>query len=191
VKILAIRGKNIASLAAPFALNLDQEPIAGTGLFVITGATGSGKTTLLDAMCLALFDAVPRLRGRASFKISDTRANAEQLSANDVKHLLRKGATEGYAEVDFKGTDGHGYRARWEVRRARNKLSGKIQDQVLSLSDLKSGQALGDHRKTETLSITRDRLGLDFEQFCRSVLLAQGELPAGESTPRRPGTAGH
>ena len=179
MKILAIRGKNIACLAAPFALSLDQEPIAGTGLFVITGATGSGKTSLLDTMCLALFDMVPRLRrGRSSFKIADTRANAEQLSANDVKHLLRKGATEGYAEVDFKGVDGNCYRARWEVRRARNKLSGKIQDQVLSLSDLATGQALGDHRKTETLAAIRARLGLDFEQFCRSVLLAQGEFAA-------------
>ena len=42
-RILAIRGANLASLAAPFEVDLTAEPLAGSSLFAITGETGSGK----------------------------------------------------------------------------------------------------------------------------------------------------
>ena len=61
MKILAIRLKNLASLAGPFEIDFTAEPLASAGLFAITGPTGAGKSTLLDALCLALFGAVPRL----------------------------------------------------------------------------------------------------------------------------------
>ena len=61
MKILAIRLKNLASLAGPFELDFTAEPLASAGLFAITGPTGAGKSTLLDALCLALFGNVPRL----------------------------------------------------------------------------------------------------------------------------------
>ena len=64
MKILAIRLKNLASLAGPFEIDFTAEPLASAGLFAITGPTGAGKSTLLDALCLALFGAVPRLRYR-------------------------------------------------------------------------------------------------------------------------------
>ncbi|NWE73717.1 AAA family ATPase, partial [Pseudomonas gingeri] len=54
MKILAIRLKNLASLAGPFELDFTAEPLASAGLFAITGPTGAGKSTLLDALCLAL-----------------------------------------------------------------------------------------------------------------------------------------
>ena len=40
MKILAIRLKNLASLAGPFALDFTAEPLASAGLFAITGPTG-------------------------------------------------------------------------------------------------------------------------------------------------------
>ena len=60
MKILAIRGKNLASLAGEFTIDFTTEPLSSAGIFAITGATGSGKSTLLDALCLALFDKTPR-----------------------------------------------------------------------------------------------------------------------------------
>ena len=60
MKILAIRGKNLAALG-DFVLDFLQEPLASAGLFAITGATGAGKSTILDALCLALYNETPRL----------------------------------------------------------------------------------------------------------------------------------
>ncbi|MEZ4329908.1 MAG: AAA family ATPase, partial [Polyangiales bacterium] len=61
MRVLVIRGRNIASLGGPFELDMETGPIARSGLFAITGPTGAGKSSLLDAMCLALFDRTPRL----------------------------------------------------------------------------------------------------------------------------------
>jgi len=54
MRILAIRGKNLASLAETFEISFNSGPLAQTGLFAITGQTGAGKSTILDALCLAL-----------------------------------------------------------------------------------------------------------------------------------------
>ncbi len=74
MRILAIRGKNLASLAGEFELHFQQSPLAAAGLFAICGPTGSGKSTLLDALCLALYDETPRL----------TRAAVKGVSLPDV-----------------------------------------------------------------------------------------------------------
>ena len=55
MRILAIRGQNLASLSARFDIDLARGLLAGTGLFAITGDTGAGKSTILDALCLALY----------------------------------------------------------------------------------------------------------------------------------------
>ena len=60
MKILAIRGENIASLEGAFEIDFTQEPLASAGIFAISGPTGAGKSTLLDTMCLALFGCTPR-----------------------------------------------------------------------------------------------------------------------------------
>ena len=61
MRILAIRGENLASLCDPFEVDFETEPIRSSGIFAIIGPTGAGKTTLLDAICLALFDRLPRM----------------------------------------------------------------------------------------------------------------------------------
>ena len=69
MRLLAIRGANLASLADEFEVDLAAEPLASAGLFAITGATGAGKSTLLDAVCAALFNVTPRLEGRSRFEV--------------------------------------------------------------------------------------------------------------------------
>jgi exonuclease SbcC len=174
VKILAIRGKNLASLSGEFALDFETEPLRSTGLFAITGPTGAGKSTLLDALCLALFDATPRLDARGGPEIG-REGDAERLPANDVRSLMSRGATDAMAQVDFVGRDDHRWRASWTVARARGKKGGKVQKQNLSLVDLTADQTAGG-TKTETLAAIEDKLGLTFDQFRKSVLLAQGDF---------------
>ncbi|RKI50900.1 nuclease SbcCD subunit C [Corallococcus sp. AB004] len=178
MKILAIRGSNLTSFAGDFALELDRAPLDRLGLFAISGATGAGKSTLLDALCLALFDRTPRLGGPS--KVLVGRADEEEearLSAYDVRGMLRRGAGKGHAEVDFLGKDGRRYRARWNVWRARERAEGRFRPQELSLTDVVSGQLFG-RTKGEVLHAIQERLGLSFDQFRRSALLAQGEFAA-------------
>ncbi|WP_339466138.1 SbcC/MukB-like Walker B domain-containing protein [Pseudomonas sp. EA_65y_Pfl2_P74] len=175
MKILAIRLKNLASLAGPFEIDFTAEPLASAGLFAITGPTGAGKSTLLDALCLALFGAVPRLNntGRDA-KVPD--ADGE-IATGDPRTLLRRGTGEGYAEVDFVGIDGRRYRARWEANRAREKAGGKLQASRQSLRDIDQDQLLAS-QKSEYKTQLEAALGLNFEQFTRAVLLAQSEFSA-------------
>ena len=86
MKILAIRGRNLASLSGEFALDFEAEPLRSSGLFAITGPTGAGKSTILDALCLALFDATPRL---------DARGGPEIGRAGDAERLPALGVLEG------------------------------------------------------------------------------------------------
>ncbi|MEO6597655.1 MAG: AAA family ATPase [Planctomycetota bacterium] len=179
MRILAIRGRNLASLARSFEVDLVHSLLGGVGLFAITGPVGAGKSTLLDALCLALFDCTPRLSGRGGVLVGDDgEARGDWLRSTDPRSLLRRDAAEGHAEVDFTGRDGVCYRARWAVRRARRRPDGRVQDQEMSLVDLERNVLVAGGRKTEVLAAIEARLGLDFRQFCRSVLLAQGEFAA-------------
>ncbi|RKG99638.1 nuclease SbcCD subunit C [Corallococcus sp. CA053C] len=178
MKILAIRGSNLTSFAGDFALELDRAPLDRLGLFAISGATGAGKSTLLDALCLALFDRTPRLGGPSKVLVGRADEDEEaRLSAYDVRGMLRRGAGKGHAEVDFLGKDGRRYRARWNVWRARERAEGRFRPQELSLTDVVSGQVHG-RTKGEVLQAIQERLGLSFDQFRRSALLAQGEFAA-------------
>lgn len=177
MRILAIRGENLASLCDPFEVDFEVEPIRSAGIFAITGPTGAGKTTLLDAICLALFDSLPRMdtaEGGASIGRVEG-DSSQQVKYDDVRGILRHGAGAGYAEVDFVGQDGRRYRSRWEVNRARGKANGKLQSQKITLTDIESSEIIGD-KKTDTLQQIEKRIGLSFHQFRRSVLLAQGDF---------------
>ncbi|MYN28638.1 AAA family ATPase [Duganella levis] len=176
MRILKISGKNLASLAEEFSVNFEAEPLASTGLFAISGPTGAGKSTLLDALCLALYDATPRLLRVAGRNYLADVGN-ETVSTQDPRTLLRRGTAEGYAEVDFVGSDGASYRARWSVRRSRTKAEGALQPTTMSLKLLPSEQLIG-ATKTEVKAEIEKRIGLSFEQFTRAVLLAQNEFSA-------------
>ncbi|TFW16242.1 exonuclease SbcC, partial [Massilia arenosa] len=177
MKILRIGGKNLASLAAEFSVDFENGTLGSAGLFAICGPTGAGKSTLLDALCLALYDATPRLlkTGRNASTLPDV--GSDMVSTYDPRTLLRRGAAEGYAEVDFVGSDGQRYRSRWSVRRAYSKATGGLQASSITLHKLPELAAIG-RKKNETMQEIVQRVGLTFEQFTRAVLLAQNEFSA-------------
>src|SRR5437763_1649580 len=148
MRILAIRGENLASLSDFFEVDFEAEPIQSSGIFAITGPTGAGKTTILDAICLALFDRLPRMdsaeRGASIGRVDGD--SAPHVKYDDVRSMLRHGAGFGYAEIDFIGQDGRCYRSRWEVNRARRRASGRLQDQQITLTDIESGMIIGDKK---------------------------------------------
>lgn len=177
MRILRITTENLASLAGRHTVDFTAEPLRSTGLFAIIGPTGSGKSTLLDAMCLALFHETPRLQ-QAPGK---TEVGSDKLSEGDSRNLLRRGTTSGLAEVAFVAVDGQTYTARWSLRRARGKVAGNLQQVATSLhrDDLRNneqGEVVAAGKKTEVLAAVEERLGLNFKQFTRAVLLAQNEF---------------
>ncbi|SEM04430.1 AAA family ATPase [Halomonas daqiaonensis] len=177
MRILALRLENLASLPGPLELDFTVAPLRDAGLFAITGPTGAGKSTLLDALCLALYGGTPRLRQAPArdSQINDTPDST--LTTSDPRTLLRRGTAAGFAEVDFLGRDGRRYRARWAVRRAREKVSGKLQKAEQSLRDLEDDRLLTT-QKREFDRLLPELLGLSFDQFTRAVLLAQSEFAA-------------
>lgn len=172
MKILAIRGRNLASLAGDFEVDFESEPLASAGLFAISGPTGSGKSTLLDALCLALYNDTPRTH-RTSGKVPDV--GEDQLTVQDPRNLLRRGTGEGHAEVDFVANDGVAYRSRWSVRRAHGRAGGRLQGVELRLARRDDDVPIGEGVR-EVLTEIEARVGLTFEQFTRAVLLAQNQF---------------
>lgn len=177
MKILAIRIKNLASLEGNTEIDFTAEPLCSAGIFAITGATGAGKSTILDALCLALYGKTPRYLQAKETGVEIKDVEGSTLSQGDVRSILRNGTADGFAEVDFVGIDGNHYRANWNVRRARNKADGSMQSDSITLKNITSGIEIPG-RKQETLNEITRLVGLNFEQFTRSVLLAQGDFTA-------------
>ena len=164
MKICKLKLKNLNSFREPVEVDFENPPLDDASLVAITGPTGAGKTTLLDAICVALYGKTPRLTGQGS---------------QNPKHLISHGEKEGFAEVHFIANNTR-YIATWSV-----KQGGSPKGQLLYAEDGKlisdklssRGKSLGMSQNTvseEVMAI----LGLDFDAFKRSVMLAQGEFAA-------------
>ena len=174
MKILAIRLKNLTSIEGMVEVDFTAEPLHSAGIFAISGPTGAGKSTLLDALCLALYDKAPRFATSVeSVNLADVGDN--QINQSDVRNLLRRGTSDGYAEVDFLGIDGRRYRSRWSVRRTRNKISGSLQPQTLEVKELDTEKEFQGTKKELLIQLV-ELVGLTYEQFTRTVLLAQNDF---------------
>lgn len=156
MKILRIRLKNLNSLKGDHTIDLTAEPLASAGLFAITGSTGAGKTTILDAITLALY-------GKA----------ARYGNESNPEHVMTRHCGECSAEVEFEVPSGV-YRAVWERRRARKKADGALQPPKRYIYDA-AGVALAQQIREAEEKI-ESLIGLNYERFLRSVLLAQGDF---------------
>ncbi|MFT7196071.1 MAG: exonuclease SbcC [Marinoscillum sp.] len=177
MKILSIEIYNLASLEGQTTIDFTEEPLASAGIFAITGPTGAGKSTLLDALCLALYGKTPRYLQAKEMGIEVHDVHGSTINQGDVRGILRDGTAEGHAKVAFVGADGQRYLASWSVRRARQRVDGTIQADSMQLDNLDTGRTIAS-KKTEVLKEIEQAIGLNFDQFTRSVLLAQGDFSA-------------
>lgn len=159
MKILSLTFANINSLAGDWRINF-SDPAFADGLFALTGPTGSGKTSVLDAISLSLFGRTVR----------------QDSISKETNEVMTRGAGSAYAETEFETGD-KCYLARWEQHRAREKPSGALQTAKRSLASLPEGTTLHEGLRGMDDAV-RDVLGLSFEQFTRSALLAQGQFDA-------------
>ncbi|ALD21422.1 SbcC/MukB-like Walker B domain-containing protein [Hymenobacter sp. DG25A] len=173
MKILRVRFYNLNSLRGEHTVDFSQTPLVDAGLFAITGPTGAGKTTILDAITLALYGQVPRHE------------------TSGPEHVMSHGTGESWAEVEFEVNDQQ-YRSKWGQYRARRKPEGNLQDSKMELSERKVAEdgtetwVFLETYKSKVPAKVAELSGLEYKQFLRSVLLAQGDFtrflkaPAGE-----------
>ena len=162
---------NIASIEDA-VIDFEAEPLVSSEVFLITGKTGAGKSTILDAICLALYADTPRLDGT---KMQGTTIDAKrEVKIDDPRQLMRRNTSEAHVRLTFLGSNGVSYEATWAVARAYKKITGSIQNKVWELKNLDSGTTLT--KDAEIRSELKVAVGLDFSQFCRTTMLAQGEF---------------
>lgn len=160
MKILQIRFRNLNSLADGWFIDLTGPEYVSDGIFAITGPTGAGKTTILDAVCLALYGRTPRLK---------------QVSKS-TNEIMSRQTGECWSEVEFSTSKGR-YRCHWGQHRARKSAGGELQPPRHEIIDCKSGRPLETKIKMVAQKVV-EVTGMSYEQFTRSILLAQGDFDA-------------
>lgn len=159
MKILKIEFQNINSLKGHHEIDFTASPFTAGSLFAITGPTGSGKSTILDVISLALFNQVPRLG-----KITKN----EILSKGAI---LTRNQKEAFAKITYESKSGC-FSSLWSISTNRN---DNLRDYEMQIFDLASEKAL-DLKKSDVPAKNEELIGLNYDQFIKSVLLAQGEF---------------
>lgn len=171
MKLQKLTIHNIASIEDA-VIDFEAQPLADSEVFLITGKTGSGKSTILDAICLALFANTPRLK--ETKMEGDTKDEEKNITIKDPRQLMRRNTGEASVTLTFTGSNGEHYEAFWSVARARKKATGNLQNKTWQLKNLDQDYTLT--KDAEIISEIKSAIGLDFNQFCRTTLLAQGEF---------------
>lgn len=168
MRIRQIRFRNINSFYGEHPpITFTDGALSQTGLFVIAGPTGAGKSTLLDVITLALFNRVPRITDGDGRGLSKEKIIAEGLIINQKAAYEPKAFA--YAEVEYE-LKGQAYRSRWSMDKNRN---GNWNDYEMEVAKLPNGEILSG-RKRDVPGLNTEQIGLTYEQFIRSMVLAQG-----------------
>ena len=202
MKFLQLEILNLASLdkQGGEVINFEEGALGESTIFSIVGPTGSGKSTLLDAICLALYNRAPRYPRKKGdknqsieiFGAADASEN-NRLAPTDSRNILTRGKKEGYSKLTFLANNGSIYRAEWHVRFQRVRYenaktflykinrNGGLAAQGAGSGDnsnrMNGGSA--DNQITEEIADWNELpniIGLDYDQFLRTVLIAQGSF---------------
>lgn len=177
MKFIKLAILNLASLdrAGGEVINFEEGALGESNIFSIVGPTGSGKSTLLDAICLALYNRAPRYPRKKGDKdkmeilgIPDE-GEKNRLSPKDCRNTLTRGKKEGYSKLTFLANNGNVYRAEWYVEFKTKNYSNAI----CSLYRLTYRKGKTEEEEVDWNEIPTI-IGLDYEQFLRTVLIAQG-----------------
>ena len=152
----------------PFAgtAEVDLDALAPSGLFLLHGPTGAGKTSVLDAVCFALYGAVPgRSPGRP-------RLRSDHAAAGVAPEVVLR-VTAGGRRLEVTRSPA------WE--RPKRRGAGTTTEQARVLVRELRRRRLGAGRRaasTRRRCVLDDVLGLGLEQFTKLVLLPQGDFAA-------------
>lgn len=177
MKLKKLTIHNVASIEDA-VIDFEHGPLANDSRFLICGPTGSGKTTLLDSICLALFTTTPRLyeTKKESFVDANEKYVLSQhrtdIKVTDTRMLMRRGTSDAFIELIFTDKDDKTLKSTWSCQ--RGKINGAINAPMWTLAE--ADDTVIANKKTEIETIIEERIGMKFEQFCRTTMLAQGDF---------------
>ncbi len=180
MKFLQLEILNLASLdkQGGEVINFEEGALGESTIFSIVGPTGSGKSTLLDAICLALYNRAPRYPRKKGDKNQNIEifgaadaSESNRLAPTDSRNILTRGKKEGYSKLTFLANNGSIYRAEWHVRFQRVRYEN-------AKTALYKITRNGEETTEETAAWNElpNIIGLDYDQFLRTVLIAQGSF---------------
>lgn len=180
MKFLQLEILNLASLdkQGGEVINFEEGALGESTIFSIVGPTGSGKSTLLDAICLALYNRAPRYPRKKGDKNQNIEifgaadaSESNRLAPTDSRNILTRGKKEGYSKLTFLANNGSIYRAEWHVRFQRVRYeNAKTALYKITRNGEETTEETADWNELPNI------IGLDYDQFLRTVLIAQGSF---------------
>lgn len=180
MKFLQLEILNLASLdkQGGEVINFEEGALGESTIFSIVGPTGSGKSTLLDAICLALYNRAPRYPRKKGDKNQNIEifgaadaSESNRLAPTDSRNILTRGKKEGYSKLTFLANNGSIYRAEWHVRFQRVRYENA---KTALYKITRNGEEISE--ETADWNELPNIIGLDYDQFLRTVLIAQGSF---------------
>ena len=180
MKFLQLEILNLASLdkQGGEVINFEEGALGESTIFSIVGPTGSGKSTLLDAICLALYNRAPRYPRKKGDKNQNIEifgaadaSESNRLAPTDSRNILTRGKKEGYSKLTFLANNGSIYRAEWHIRFQRVRYeNAKTALYKITRNGEEITEEAADWNELPNI------IGLDYDQFLRTVLIAQGSF---------------
>lgn len=180
MKFLQLEILNLASLdkQGGEVINFENGALGESTIFSIVGPTGSGKSTLLDAICLALYNRAPRYPRKKGDKNQNIEifgatdaSESNRLAPTDSRNILTRGKKEGYSKLTFLANNGSIYRAEWHVRFQRVRYENA---KTALYKIMRNGEEITE--EAADWNELPNIIGLDYDQFLRTVLIAQGSF---------------
>ncbi|WP_371604290.1 SMC family ATPase [Streptomyces sp. NBC_01220] len=144
---------------------IDFDALSAAGLFLLHGPTGAGKTSVLDAVCYALYGAVPGARQGPGTSLRSDHAPV------DLPTEVRLELTVGGRRLEIT--------RRPAQPRPKKRGGGHTTEKAQSLLrvyDAEQGWQAQSRSHQEIGEEITQLIGMSREQFCQVVLLPQGDF---------------
>ena len=183
MRILKLEFENLNSLQGFWSLDFTHPDYAKNhDIFVICGPTGAGKTTILDAITLGLYGRTPRLES-----INNGEGGNELMTREtgfcraSVTYSCKNGVyvSEFQQNRAKMRASGNLQKASYKITKLENELNSNVKaGELFESSETGTGIVVASGTASNLEKETEKIIQLDYNQFCRSIMLAQGEFSA-------------